>query len=76
MTLKRNIILCFLILAMSAMSYAGESRQTTGQEDRRLWVSILVKISDPVLTNLANGTLRPICLKNHWIVNAVTNFPI
>lgn len=58
MTLKRNIILCFLILAMSAMSYAGESRQTTGQEDRRLWVSILVKISDPVLTNLANGTLR------------------
>src|SRR4051812_15713765 len=30
----------------------------TAQNDRAVWISILRKLADPVLTNLANGTLK------------------
>ena len=31
---------------------------TTGAEDRAYWLDLLLKIADPVLTNLAQGTLK------------------
>jgi hypothetical protein len=33
-------------------------RQPAAQEDRAYWVEVLRKLADPVLTNLANGTLK------------------
>src|SRR5205809_199787 len=30
----------------------------TAENDRAIWISILRKLADPVLTNLANGTLK------------------
>src|SRR3954462_15316225 len=30
----------------------------TAQNDRAVWISVLRKLADPVLTNLANGTLK------------------
>lgn len=30
----------------------------TGAQDRSVWVETLIRLSDPVLTNLANGTLK------------------
>lgn len=35
---------------------AKEKKQATGEEDRQVWVNTLVKIADPVLSNLANNT--------------------
>ncbi len=58
MILKNTLILCLSILMISVNSHAGEKKQAAGPEERELWVSTLVKIADPVLTNLANGTLR------------------
>lgn len=58
MTQKNYLILCLLALIMSVKSHAGETYRTTGQEERKLWVNTLVRISNPILTNLANGTLR------------------
>lgn len=58
MTPKNSMILCFLIFAMFINTYASEKSQMTGSDERRLWVNTLVKIVDPVLSNLANGTLR------------------
>lgn len=58
MALKNNLILCLLALIVSVNSYAGEISRTTGSEERQLWVNTLVQIADPVLTNLANETLR------------------
>ena len=35
-----------------------EEKVTTGAEDRAFWVETMVKIADPVLTNLSEGTLK------------------
>lgn len=58
MTQKTYLILCLLALVASVKSHAGDIYRTTGLEERKLWINTLVRISDPVLTNLANGTLR------------------
>lgn len=51
-----RIVICALILwGMNESSFAKEK---TGKEDRRLWVETVVKIADPVLSNLSNNTLR------------------
>ena len=35
-----------------------EEKVSTGAEDRAFWVETMVKIADPVLTNLSEGTLK------------------
>ena len=55
--LQRKVILSISLFLVVVTCYAGNQR-TTGQKDRELWVSTLIKITDPILTNLANGTLR------------------
>lgn len=58
MNLKKLIIIC-IALAVSVVSVAaGDGKHSTGAEDRQLWVNTLVKIVDPVLSNLANNTLH------------------
>lgn len=58
MDLKKVFVSCVaLALAVVSVS-AKEKKQTTGEEDRQVWVNTLIKIADPVLSNLANNTLR------------------
>lgn len=58
MTFKNHLILCLLMWAISLNAYANQSHRATGAEERSVWVNTLVTIADPVLTNLANETLR------------------
>ena len=53
----------WLILTMiyTAFIYARPlvpTNKQSGKEDRRIWVETMLKISDPVLQNAANGTLK------------------
>jgi len=50
-------ILCFYIFTTVSPIVAQE-KQPTGEEDRAFWVETMVKIADPVLTNLSQNTLR------------------
>ncbi|WP_239056755.1 MULTISPECIES: DUF2264 domain-containing protein [unclassified Parabacteroides] len=45
------------MLILPAFTQA-QTDQPTGEEDRAFWVENLVKIADPVLTNLSNNTLK------------------
>lgn len=63
-----NLLVAFmLMLTVSVFNVQARSKktakkqlttQTTGAEDRALWVKYLCKISYPVIHNLAEGTLR------------------
>ncbi len=55
---KSRLVSCLLALTIFLHAHADEISRTTGSEERKLWVNTLVKIVDPVLTNLANETLR------------------
>lgn len=50
--------LIFLGLFLLFITSRGIAQQTTGAEDRAFWVETMVKIADPVLTNLSKGTLK------------------
>ncbi len=58
MNLKRTFVVCLLAVATVTVQAAESLKQNTGAEDRQIWVNTLVKVVDPVLTNLANGTLK------------------
>lgn len=58
MNLKRNIAVCTVLIMAVVSTSAQDRKQTTGMEDRQVWVNMLVKISDPVMSHLANNTLR------------------
>ena len=47
-----------LILIFSIAGCNGRKTEPTGAEDRQVWVEAMVKIADPVLSNLAAGTLK------------------
>lgn len=64
-TLNRNwhesekmIAVCAALAVTVVTASARDKKQPTGMEDRQVWVNTLVKIADPVLSNLANNTLR------------------
>lgn len=48
----------FLFIIFFASCTDSEKKYNTGIQDREIWVRTLTKISDPVLTNLANNTLK------------------
>jgi len=57
---KEKII---LVISVSFLFYhlgiaANNTNKTTGAEDRAYWVETLVKLADPVLSNLSNNTLK------------------
>ena len=56
--MKRIFVTCMLATAIAVSHAAEVSKQNTGAEDRKVWVNTLVKIADPVLTNLADNTLK------------------
>jgi hypothetical protein len=55
--MKKGIIIIALLCLMFASGKA-QTTKPTGTEDRAFWVETLVKLSDPVLTNLSNNTLK------------------
>lgn len=48
----------FLLFLLANLRCFATDLQPTGRQDRAVWVETLVRISDPVLSNLANGTLK------------------
>lgn len=54
-----SILICSLLLVgLSCLKAETVSSHPTGAEDRAYWVEQLVKIADPVLTNLSQNTLK------------------
>jgi hypothetical protein len=49
---------CNLPPSVPTASPASASTTTTGAEDRAYWLALMLKIADPVLNNLAQGTLK------------------
>lgn len=58
MKLKKVFAVCAALAMTVVPTFARDKKQPTGTEDRQVWVNTLVKIADPVLSNLANNTLR------------------
>ena len=58
MNLKKMIAVCAALAVTVVTASAQDKKQPTGMEDRQVWVNTLVKIANPVLSNLANNTLR------------------
>ena len=56
----RRLIFVSLVVGLSMMSFSLPAKEmpATGVEDRQVWISMLTRIADPVLTHLANNTLR------------------
>lgn len=55
---KSLILLLSLLLLSGGGMKAQQAKQSTGSEDRAVWVETVVRLADPVLTNLAAGTLK------------------
>lgn len=54
-----NTIFSFLaVLVMATAPLAAQQNPPTGEQDRAFWVETLVKIADPVYTNLSQHTLK------------------
>lgn len=54
---KITLWLC-LVLSSFCLFASAQDQKLSPQKTRELWVKWLVKISDPVLSNIAQGTLR------------------
>lgn len=58
MNLRKVFAVCAAVAVTAATASVRDKERPTGTEDRQVWVNTLVKIADPVLSNLANNTLR------------------
>lgn len=56
-------IICLVCLRFIAQGKA-QTTHPSGSEDRAFWVKTMVRIADPVLTNLSNQTLKKNMLTN------------
>lgn len=58
--MKRTILNLLILACVPGMIVNAQNRanRPTGAEDRTFWVETMVKIADPVLTNLAGNTLK------------------
>lgn len=52
----KSVTLCIVVTLMGMGTV--DAKKPTGAKDRAFWVESMVKIADPVLTNLSNNTLR------------------
>lgn len=55
---SKAIVVCLLAGLWAIRGNAQPAPPTTGADDRAFWVETLVRIADPVLTNLSNQTLK------------------
>lgn len=58
MSMKKMFAVCTACVVALVPIAARDKKCSTGAEDRQVWINTLVKIADPVLSNLANHTLR------------------
>lgn len=56
--MKLRILLLLCILFGIGSSHNIYAKKPTGAKDRAYWVKTLTRVADPVLTNLADGTLK------------------
>lgn len=56
--LQLSVILLLLLNSFGFAQQKKTGKESTGMQDRELWVKALYKIAYPVIHNLANGTLR------------------
>lgn len=56
--MKNRLKIAVWLLCALCIPYIGKAQQATGEEDRAFWVETLIRIADPVLINLSNGTLK------------------
>lgn len=57
--MRKTIIYIFCTFLFAAVSPAmAQEKKSAGEEDRAFWVETMVKIADPILTNLSRNTLR------------------
>lgn len=54
----KKLFLILFILILYISSSAQQLQENSGLSDRRLWIETLTRIADPVLNNLAAGTLK------------------
>lgn len=54
--LIKSVLFCIAVALLSIGT--ADAKKSTGAKDRAFWVESMVKIADPVLTNLSNNTLR------------------
>lgn len=52
----KQLLSIFLLLCLTIPSATAQDK--TGASDRAYWVKTMIRIADPVLSNLANGTLK------------------
>lgn len=50
--------ICVALTAIIFQTTTVVAQETTGQQDREYWVSVLTKIADPVLVNMSEGNLK------------------
>ncbi|MDH6305977.1 hypothetical protein M2459_002988 [Parabacteroides sp. PF5-5] len=56
--MKKVFLFVCILLASCTAKVEKEVLPPTGEEDRAFWVETLVRLADPVLTNLSNNTLK------------------
>ena len=58
----KNRLVLILLMAVCSLCSKAQTQQSqpkpTGGEDRKAWVQLATRLSEPVLTNLAAGTLK------------------
>lgn len=54
----KHYFLLIVFISLFASCTNTEKKIPSGAEDREVWINTLTKIADPVLTNLANNTLK------------------
>ncbi|WP_425883117.1 DUF2264 domain-containing protein [Parabacteroides sp. ASD2025] len=58
--MKKIVLYLFLFAVCHTVVLRAQEKKrvSSGHEDRQFWIEVLTKIADPVLNNLAEGTLR------------------
>lgn len=55
---KKSFSACITLIVSVLLFTACEKKQPTGTDDRQIWINTLVNIADPVLSHLADNSLR------------------
>jgi len=58
--MKRTFVYSFIICLITTVTHSlyAQDKKPTGDIDRAFWVETMVRIADPVLTNLSQNTLK------------------
>lgn len=54
----KNLRYLFILMFVYPLFVNANDKKMTGTEERKVWVDYMVKVIDPVLTNIGNNTLK------------------